>query len=67
MPRTRRGGRQPQPPPEPAALDVVKAAVAADPAREERFKKYEAMWGIYRLPEKTVRVRGQERGSAGNS
>ena len=57
--RTRRGQRA-KAPPEPSALDVVKQAVAADPAREERIQKTEAQWK-FKLSAKSLQVGAGQR------
>ncbi|KAL4451576.1 hypothetical protein ABPG75_007238 [Micractinium tetrahymenae] len=59
--RMRRGrGRQPRPPPPPSDLDVVQAAVARDPARENQVKKTEQQWQ-FRLSTKDLQGIEQHR------
>ncbi|KAL4428808.1 hypothetical protein ABPG77_005246 [Micractinium sp. CCAP 211/92] len=40
-------GRQPRPPPPPSDLDRVRAAVASDPARENRVRKTTEKWRFH--------------------
>lgn len=62
--RTRRGGggrrgkkaqQAPAPPPPPPALDIIREAVATDPARQLQVKKTESQW-TFRLQPRDIAV-----------
>lgn len=53
--RARRRGKAAAPPPPPSDLEVVQAAVAADPARTEDLKRSSAMWQ-YRISAKNLQA-----------